>query len=1172
MNGNRYSMASLMPLSKFLPDLHLFSRQINKGIAQHKQLTSLSIMLAFSIQVSAAAQAQLVTLNKKNLAVEQVFKLIKQQTGYVSLYDDKNLASKIVSIDVKNSTVDEAVRECLKDMPFTFKIVNRNILIKHTPDEKELQPASKSQQDKVIKGKVVDNKNNPLPGVSVRVKGSTIATVTNADGGYTISTPSGATLIFTMIGFSVQEIPVGNSQNLNVTLLEESSALNEVVVIGYGTQKKANITTAVSSVSAENIKERPALNFGEAIAGQMAGVQVQQTGGAPGGEGLSIRVRGVGSITQSSDPLYVVDGYPMEGSAFRLLNTADIESVQVLKDASSTAIYGSRGANGVVIVTTKKGKVGPPTINVSTFAGFQQIGSKIEMMNRDQYVEWFVDGRNQAWLDAKVIDTDPDQTPHSASDPNSRRNLYSGASTQYNIPDGTGGYKYNFRDPASVATMPDNDWQDLLFRTALTTQNEVSVSGGTENTQYTFSGSYAKQEGIVLGTNYDRFNFRSNINSKVSKRITLGANLMAYTSNAREQESGKYSPVMFALQLPSIFPLHNEDGTYGSMVRNPEILAGDVTNPIGVAEQVLNTRKRYGWLGTVSGELEILQNLKYKVNINGGIQDNQQKIFEASYIDFDASKGPRPARGVNQRGTDYDWVIENTLNYAQTFGEKHVLSGLIGYTTQKHSFNNMFGEARGFANDEIKTLNAGTMYALTSNDSEYSMISYLGRVNYAYNDKYLLTATFRGDGSSRFGMNRRWGTFPSVSAGWRVSQEKFMQRFKQISDLKIRAGYGIVGNNRIGDYSAIGLLNSGFYPTGNTLQNTANPNTMENMDLGWEKTRQYNLGFELGIVNDRIRIEGDFYDSQSIDLLLNVPLPVITGYSTQIQNIGKVQNRGMEFLVTTRNLIGDFKWSTNFNISFNKNKVLAVGPDNRPIYGSAPNANNAFITTIGAPIASFYGYRYEGVFMSQEELDRYPHLSADKVGDGRYADLNGDGVLDQNDKTILGDNNPDFLAGMTNNFSYKNFSLGVQFTASYGAKLFSFYKRMVGIYHGDRNGMIEQVDRWRSPEQPGDGVHFRATRTPSGWQRDPSSAWIQDASYLRLRNVNLAYDFNKSFAEKLRLRGLRVYVTGTNLFTITKYTGYDPETSSEGTGLTKGGDYLGYPTARTFIFGANFTF
>lgn len=1155
MNGNRYSMALLMPLSKFLPGLHF-----------------VSIMLAISIQVSAAAQAQLVTLNKKNLAVEQVFKLIKQQTGYVSLYDDKDLASKVVSINVKNSTVDEVVRECLKDLPFTFKIVNKNILIKHSPASTEQNLSLKKQQDRLVKGRVVDNKNNPIPGVSVRVKGSTIATVTNATGGYSISTPSGATLVFTMIGFAVQEIPVGSNESINVTLLEESSALNEVVVIGYGTQKKANITTAVSSVSAENIKERPALNFGEAIAGQMAGVQVQQTGGAPGGEGLSIRVRGVGSITQSNDPLYVVDGYPMEGSAFRLLNTADIESVQVLKDASSTAIYGSRGANGVIIVTTKKGKVGPPTINVSTFAGFQQIGKKIDMMNRDQYVEWFIDGRNQAWLDAKVIPTDPDQSPHTTADPNSRRNLYSGATTQYNIPDGTGGYKYNFMDPASVATMPDNDWQDLLFRTALTTQNEVSVSGGTENTKYTFSGSYAKQDGIVLGTNYDRFNFRSNINSQVSKRINLGANLMAYTSNAREQESGKYSPVMFALQLPSIFPLQNEDGTYGSMVRNPDILAGDVANPIGVAEQVLNTRKRYGWLGTVSGELEILKSLKYKVNINGGIQDNQQKIYEASYIDLDASKAPRPARAVNQRGTDYDWVIENTLNYAQTFGEKHAFSGLVGYTTQKHTFNNMFGEARGFANDEIKTLNAGTMYALTSNDSEYSMISYLGRVNYAYNDKYLLTATFRGDGSSRFGMNRRWGTFPSLSVGWRVSQEKFMQGFKQISDLKIRGGYGIVGNNRIGDYSAIGLLTSGFYPTGNSLQNTANPSTMENMDLGWEKTRQYNLGFELGLINDRIRIEGDFYDSQSIDLLLNVPLPVITGYSTQIQNIGKVQNRGMEFLVTTKNLLGGFKWSTNFNISFNKNKVLAVGPDDRPIYGSAPNANNAFITTIGSPIASFYGYRYEGVFMSQQDLDRYPHLSADKVGDGRYADINGDGVLDQNDKTILGDNNPDFIAGMTNNFSYKNFSLGVQFTASYGAKLFSFYKRMVGIYHGDRNGMIEQVDRWRSDEQPGDGVHFRATRTPSGWQRDPSSAWIQDASYLRLRNVNLAYDFNKSFAEKLRLRGLRVYVTGTNLFTIANYTGYDPETSSEGTGLTKGGDYLGYPTARTFIFGANFTF
>lgn len=1173
MKSNHYTRELNVPLPACLrsQNLILHRKSMINGRLTIMRINFTFFLLLFAfMQVHASAQAQRFTLNKKNVKIAQVFNSIKAQTDYVLIYNSKELENKNVSINLKNSTIEETMRTCLKNIPFTFKIVNRNILIKRIEAETEVLSSNKIV--KIISGKVVDKQNLSIPGVSVMLKGTLIGSVTNAEGKFTISVPDeNAILIFSMLGYTAKEITVGSNQILNVVLAEETSALDEVVIIGYGSQKKSNITTAVSSVSAESLKDRPVLNFGEAIAGQMAGVQVQQTGGAPGGERLSIRVRGVGSITQSNDPLYVVDGYPMEGNAFSLLNTSDIESIDVLKDASSTAIYGSRGASGVVIVTTKKGKTGPPSVNVNSFFGYQEVSKKIGMMNRNQYIDWFLDGRNQAWLDAQIISSDPNQGPHTILDPNSRRNLYAGASGQYVIPDGTGGYKYNFRDPASVALMPDNNWQDLLFRKARTQQNELSVSGGTENTKYTFSGSYIKQDGIVIGSDYDRFNFRSSVNSKISKTINLGMNLMAYTSKGREQESGKYAPVMFALQLPPIFPLNNADGTYGSMVRNSEILAGDVPSPIGVAEQVSNTRKRYGWLGTIFAEWELIKDLKYKVSINGGIQDNQQKIYEASYIDFDGSKGPRPAKAVNQRASDFDWVIENTLDYSHTFSEKHALSALIGYTTQKHSQENIYGEARGFANDAITTLNAGTMYALSSDESAYSMISYLGRINYAYDNKYLITATFRGDGSSRFGMNKKWGTFPSLSVGWKVSEEKFMENFTQINDLKFRAGFGIVGNNRIGNYSAVGLLGAGFYPTGGTLQNTVNPNTISNADLGWEKTRQYNLGFEFGIINNRIRIEGDFYDSQSIDLLLNVPIPVITGYSSQIQNIGKVQNRGMEFLVTTKNLINNFKWSTNFNISFNKNKVLELGPDERPIYGSAPNANNAFITAIGSPIASFYGYKFEGVFQTQEELNKYPHLSADKIGDGRYADINGDGVLNQNDKTILGNNNPDFIAGLTNNFSYKNFSLSVQFTASYGAQLFSFYKRMVGIYHGDRNGMIEQVDRWRSVDQPGDGIHFRATRTPSGLQRDPSSAWVQDASYLRLRNLNLAYDL-KNIKEKLKLKGLRVYITGSNLFTITKYSGYDPETSSEGNGLTKGGDYLGYPTARTFILGANLTF
>lgn len=1036
-----------------------------------------------------------------------------------------------------------------------------------------LRAESFQQNTKVITGRVMMSDGEALPGVSIVIPGSSQGTVTDANGNFSLTVPVNIqTLQFSFIGMKTLDVSIAGRNSLTVTMEEESIGLDEIVAVGYGTQRKSDVTTAVASVTSENLKDRSSLNFGESLAGQIPGMIVQQTNGFPGGEGLSVRIRGTGSITQSNDPLYVIDGYPMEGGAFRLINPSDIESIQVLKDASSTAIYGSRGANGVVIITTKKGKSGKPVINFNTYVGFQQPEKELEMMNRDQYVEWFIDGRNQAWLDANIIKADPDKSPHKITDPNSRRRLYPSANTQYMIPDGTGGFKYNFLDPASVATMPDNNWQKLLFRNAMMQQYELSISGGLDKTNYILTGSYTNQDGIVINTDYERFNFRSSVSTSVLDNLNVGMQLMAYYVDGSEQANGKDAPIMYAMNLPPIYPLRNEDGSYGSMVRNPEILAGDVANPIGIAMEILNHRKRHGWLGTIFAEWDIVKNLKYKINVNGGIQDNILKRFQPSFIDLDASKAPRPAEAFNERWTDRDWVIENTLTYTNLFADKHQVTALAGYTTQAHNYEHMDGEARGFPNDNITTLNAGTMYSLTSDESKYSMISYLGRVNYAYDNRYLLTATIRSDGSSRFGQNKKWGTFPSFSVGWRISQEKFMQNVESVSDLKLRASYGISGNNRIGNYSSIGLLSTGFYSLGDNLVNTINPNSMSNPDLGWERTSQYNLGFDLGLFNNRIRLEADFYDSQSIDLLMNVPVPTITGYSSQMQNVGKVENKGMEFVINTINFTGDFSWNTNFNISFNKNKVLEVGPDARPLYGSAPNANNSFITMPGYPIASFYGYVYDGVFMTQEELDTYPHLTADKIGDGRYKDVNDDGVLDENDRTILGDNTPIFTAGLNNTFNYKNFGLNIQMNGSYGAEVFSFFKRMVGIYHGDRNGMIEQLNRWRSPEEPGDGIHFRPTRTPSGWQRTPSSAWVQDVSYLRLRNVSFSYDFDKSIVQKIHLSGLRLYVTGTNLYTLTNYIGYDPETSSQGDGLSKGGDYLGYPPARSFIFGANITF
>jgi len=947
------------------------------------KLTFLLLLLGLMSFASVSySQATRLSFESKNATIESVFKQIESLSEFKFAYNSTKLdVEKIISLKVDNQTINAILDKILGAADLQYKIVDRYIIITDENAGENNLLENIGQQQRSISGKVTDSNGGSLPGVSVVVKGTTNGSITDGNGNYSISNiPENATLQFSFVGMKGQEIAIAGKTSINVTLVEDAIGIEEVVAVGYGTAKKSDLTGAVASVTANNLKERAVTSFGEALIGQVAGVQIQQINGAPGGEGLSIRVRGTGSITQSNEPLYVVDGYPMEGGAFRLLNPSDIESIQVLKDASSTAIYGSRGASGVVIITTKKGKSGAPSINFNMFVGVQQREKTVDMMNRDQYVEWFNDGRNQAWLDASIISADPNKSPHSISDPNSRRKLYPSANTQYLIPDGTSGSLYNFLDPASVAQMPDNNWQELLFRNAKMQQYELSLSGGSEKTQYTFSASYMQQDGISINTDYDRFNFRTSLSSQINDRIQIGMNMNAYFSNSNEQANGKDAPIMYALNLPPIYPLKNSDGTYGSMVRNPEILAGDVANPIGIAEQIYDFRRRNGWMGILFAEWEIIDNLKYKVSVNGGVQENNKKRYQPSYVDLDGSKAPRPAQGNNESWTDIDWVIEQTLTYQKTFAEKHSLTALAGYTAQKHSYDHAYGEARGFPNDNIYTLNAGTMYQLTSDLSEYSMISYLSRINYAYDNKYLFTATFRTDGSSRFGQNKKWGSFPSASIGWRVSQENFMKNVQTINDLKVRASYGIVGNNRIGNYSSIGLLGTGFYPTGDALQNTVNPSTMSNKNLGWEKTKQLNFGFDMGLFENRIRLEADFYDSQSLELLLNVPVPSITGYSNQMQNVGKVQNRGMEYQLSTKNLVNEFKWSSDFNISFNKNKVLEVGPDGRPIFGSAPNANNAFITKPGYPIASFYGYVYQGVFLNQAELDKYPHLPIDKAG------------------------------------------------------------------------------------------------------------------------------------------------------------------------------------------------
>jgi len=1128
-------------------------------------LQSLLVGLCISIGYAEEVHTQdlldrSISIKVENVEMKKVLNQIESIANVKFVYSSNTIqANRVVSVTAADRKLSEVLNLIFRPLNISYKVIGGQIMLNTLQSESGQSP-KKSEQS--VSGKVIDDTGLGLPGVSVVVKGTQQGTVTDTEGKFSLNVMDNQSiLVFSFVGYASQEVIVGTQSVINIALKVDNKSLNEVVVIGYGSQKKADLTGAIATISADKLRSKAAVSYGEALVGQMAGVQVQQTSGAPGGEGLNIRVRGTGSISASSaanSPLYVIDGFPIDSSASSLVNTTDIESIQVLKDASSTAIYGSRGANGVVIITTKKGTVGAPTISFNTFYGVQQVARKIDVMNTREYLEFFKDGHNQAWLDRTPM---PGDAPHTINDSNEMRSKYTNANF-YIIPE-------SFNNPDNF---PDINWQDQIFRTASTQKHELSLSGGTEKVRYAISGSYTNQQGIQINTDFKRYNLRTNITSNISKKLETGISVSAFYSQNNDIANGKDSPLAYSLYLPPIYPLRNPDGTYGSQVRNPEIWAGDVSNPVSIAENVTNYTSKNAIIASAYAQYEILEGLKFRVSINGSLENRRLKFYQPSFVDTDGSRAPRTATARNETWLTGNWLVENTLNYNKVFFNKHSVNLLAGYTTQK-----AFGEyarvnAQNFPNDAVRTLSAGQIVGGTSTEFQNAMISYLSRFSYSYDDKYLFSASIRKDGSSKFGSNNKWGTFPSLSAGWRISSEPFMKGISQISDLKVRGSWGLVGNNKIGNYDAIARTTSTYYALNGILVNSVNPTNYPNPDLGWEKTRQWNLGLELGLFNDRIRLEADFYDSKSVDLLLEVPVPTISGYKSQLQNIGKVQNKGMEYLVRTRNTTGNFKWSTDFNISFNRNKVLALGPDQRPIYAGAANASNTFITTIGQPVATFFGYQYDGIFKNQAELDAAPHLINDRPGDPRYVDVNKDGQITAADKTYLGNNQPKFIYGFGNDFSYKHFDLNVQLTGSQGAKLFSFFNRMIGIYHGDRNGRAKLKDRWRSEEDPGSGDILRANRDPKGLQKEPSSYWVENGSFLRIRNVSLGYTFNGGTLQRLKLKALRVYVTGQNLYTFTKYPGYDPETSSEGAGLSRGGDYLGYPSARTIIAGLNVTF
>lgn len=993
-----------------------------------------------------------------------------------------------------------------------------------------------TQQAKKVSGVVKDNSGEPIPGANVVVKGTTNGTVTDIDGKYTIEVPNNATLSVSFIGYSTKEIKVGSQSVVNVVLEEDAIGLNEVVAIGYGYVKKKDLTGAVSSVSADDmVLGGTVSNAAQALQGKTAGVQVSQTSKAPGGS-ISVRVRGNNSISSTNEPLYVVDGFP--SSEGLNINPNDIESMQILKDASATAIYGARGANGVVLITTKRGKSGENKISYSGYLGAQKIYNPFDFISAKEYM-----------------------------------NLENALYQEIDGQEGTTNGAYT---ESQLQSDVDTDWLKECTRLGLVQDHNLQFRGGSEKTKVLTSLGYFKQDGVLENTNFSRISGRVNVDQTINKYIKAGATVYAHRENANYQMySGNIvnSNVLYSVMMydPTVVP-YNSDGSYG------RVPGGRGDNPLANLLERQNDLVNDKFNGTAFVEINPLDGLTAKATAGVELIHN----FQGAYLPASTYQGSID----NGIATTYDYsgtrqVFEGIVNYMKTFNRKHDFGAMLGYSYEKFTGEYRKMEARDFSTDQFTYNNMGAAAQKTSigsNRTENILISFFGRVNYTYDNKYLATLTLRRDGSSRFGTNEHWGTFPSGSLAWRASEEEFIKNLNLFSNLKVRAGFGITGNERIGDYASFALMentNLTFDGSSNIAGTHISPTSAENKNLKWETTEQYNIGLDMGFLNNRLTVTVDGYFKKTKDLLMKVKMPLYTGFSSGQQNIGAIQNRGFEVDLTSHNLTGDFVWDTKFNIAMNRNKVLDVG-DNGDIFitSSKPmgsvSENDYAVIREGEALGSLFGYKYIGVLQEGETYAAQPNS---KPGDPKFEDVNKDGKIDSDDRTIIGHANPDFIFGLTNNFAWKGFDLSIFFQGSIGNDLLNMTRMNL-----EWKRTTDALKRWTkdspSNEFPRNGFYYSQY---GGYVNDH---FVENASFLRLKNVTLGY----TIPFKKVVNSCRVYVSAENLFTITGYSGWDPEVDTKANEAAKdngsmqtanagaGLDFNSYPSMRTFTVGLNITF
>ena len=1120
------------------------------------------------LQVKATVFAQKISIDVKNAPLKEVFMLITKQSSYEFVYDSKSLQqTKAVSIKAINQPLIAVLKECFKEQPVDFKIQDNAIVI--VPAE------IKAAQPQQVKGKVTDETGEPLIGVAVTIQGSKKGTVTDLNGGFSLSLDKGDVLVFSYIGFKPHEVTYTGQESLLVTLEVQSKGLDEIVVVGYGTQSRGNITGAVGKVDFKEIKDQAVPSYDQALIGKIAGFQVSQSSGEPG-RGVTFKVRGTGSITAGNGPLIVVDGYPLDAQnqANEFVNMNDVASIEVLKDASSAAIYGSRGANGVVIITTKQGKSGKLNVSYSNISGVQSVSKKIEMLDAYQYAQLAKNAHDNAWVDFKA--------GNSASTPDADRGPVESA-----------GYYWNQTPPElypylnGVKGLTNTDWQDEIFRNAFISNQSLSFSGGNEKNKFFVTANYTNQEGVVIESGYERYAARVNFDSKRNK-FGFGLNLSpSYSREDRVNDEGPYSSesvIGSALQMAPNWPVYNEDGSFnfdgnGKWRIGKDYQHNAVLNPVAIAKLIDNQVAHTNVLGRLYLNYEFVKDLKYEISLGATLNDYSNRTYRPSTLpnlgqNFYTSASNPVA--TNSQTFIYNWIIEHTLNYSKTFGD-HSFKFLGGFTSQKNYSEQNGVTATNFPNDLVKTINAGTVISGSANIQEWSLMSLLSRVQYNYKNKYLASAALRADGSSRFGPKNKWGYFPSASVGWRVSSEDFFDNIKTISNLKLRASYGVTGNFQIGNYDHISKIDGRNYILGSGNGSIANglvPVNVSNDRLGWETTSMIDFGLDIGFFSQDLTLELDWYNKKTTNLLLNVPVPLTTGFGSARQNIGEVNNKGFEVSVGYQHQFDKLEWGVKGNISTNKNKVVALGAGNAAIIDNNGTGHTFFITEVGSPVGSYYLLKQDGVFRNQEEIDNYPHFGNAKPGDFKFVDINGDGKLDVNtDRTIVGDFFPDYTFGLSNNFAYKNFDLSFSFQGVQGVEVINLMNRYINSMEGNFNNTVRALDRWISEDELGDGNTNRANRKSKGNNGRSSNWHVEDGSYVRLQNVTFGYNIPASITKKLKISNVRVFVSGQNLYTWTDYTGYNPEVNNyDGNALTPGIDYGAYPLNRTLSFGLNLNF